>query len=190
MNQVSMAKPKKKKLHPQKFAMWIGIGSIIMMFAGFTSGYVVRRSQGNWQVFDLPAIFYYSTVAIALSSLCYFLAVKAFKQAQFSKFRGLLTLTLVLGIAFSVMQLLGFQDMTAHDIRVDGNPSGSFIYVIAIAHLLHIIGGIVVLGYQLFKTRRNEITEDKMTGLEIVGNYWHFVDFLWLYLFVFFLLFR
>lgn len=190
MNNASVAKPKKKKLHPQKFAMWVGIGSMIMMFAGFTSGYVVRRSQGNWQVFDLPTLFYVSTAAIALSSLTYFLAVKAFKKEQFTQFRALLTTTFLLGVAFSVMQLLGFKDMMENDIRVDGNPSGSFIYVIAICHLLHILGGVVVLGYQLIKTRKNTITEDKIEGLEIVGTFWHFVDFLWLYLFFFFLLFR
>jgi cytochrome c oxidase subunit 3 len=178
------------KIHPQKFAMWLAIASIIMMFGGLTSGYLVRRSQGMWEVFDLPQIFIASTVAICLSSITIYVALKKYKQAQFGAFRILLLLTLLLGVAFSVMQLIGFNEMHQSNIKIAGNPSGSFLYIIAGIHILHIVGGVLTIAYQLIKTRKNIITEDNIVGLEIVNTYWHFVDILWLYLYIFFIFFR
>lgn len=189
-NTVSQAIKKSKKIHPQKFALWIAIGSIIMMFGGFTSGYIVRRSQGNWELFDLPIIFWISTATIIISSITMTLAINAYKKSKFGSFKGLLILSCLLGIAFSVMQLVGFQSLTVNNIKVAGNPAGSFIYVIAGVHLLHIIGGVLALLYQIIKNRKHKFQEENLVGLQIVATYWHFVDILWLYLFFFFMFFR
>ncbi|OJU75403.1 MAG: hypothetical protein BGO09_03905 [Bacteroidetes bacterium 47-18] len=190
MSQTNIQTRKSLKIHPQKFAMWIAIATIIMMFGGFTSGYIVRRSQGMWEVFEMPQIFIASTIAICLSSLTMIFALRNYKKAQFGTFRTLMVITLLLGVAFSVMQLAGFSEMHQRNLKISGNPSSSFLYIIAGIHILHILGGVITIAYQLIKTRKNELTEDRIVGLEILSTYWHFVDLLWLYLYVFFIFFR
>ncbi|RQO30051.1 cytochrome oxidase subunit III [Taibaiella sp. KBW10] len=178
-----------RKIHPQKFAMWFALGSILLMFAGFTSGYLVRRGQGMWEQFEMPQIFAVSTIVILLSSLTYFLGLKAYKKQAFSRYNLLMILTLILGIAFMVLQYLGFKQMYAHNIRINGNVSNSFFYVIAGAHLVHILGGIIALIVVLLKNRFFNKGKSPV-GLEILGAYWHFIDILWLYLYVFLLMYR
>lgn len=177
----------RKKIHPQKFALWIAMASIVMMFAGLTSGYIVRKAQGNWVMYHLPSMFYVSTVTILLSSATIFMGLKAFKKREMPKYKMLITTTLVLGILFGVFQYVGFQQLYSTNIRLDGNPSESFLFIIAGLHLLHIAGGIVALLFVFFRAFRKKVKEYSSTGLEIVSAYWHFVDVLWIYLFVFFL---
>lgn len=177
----------KKKIHPQKFALWVAIASIIMMFAGLTSAYIVRKAQGNWVEYQLPAIFWASTIAIVASSVTMVLGVKAFKNRKMPAYRMLIMATLILGILFMALQWAGFNQLYAKNIRVDGNPSGSFLFIIAGLHLLHIAGGIIALLIVFFRAFRTRVKVYNATGLEIVANYWHFVDVLWIYLFVFFL---
>jgi len=192
----------KRKIHPQKFMMWLGMGSLSMAFAGLTSGYVVREAQGRWRFYHLPALFWYSTAVILLSSLTMFLGVKAFKNREMPKFRLLITATLLLGILFGVLQCAGFYQLYHQaqqvimdkqvlnqyaTVRLTGNPSESFLFIIAGLHLLHILGGIIALLIVFFRAFRTRVKVYDPTGLEIVASYWHFVDILWLYLFVFFL---
>lgn len=177
----------KKRIHPQKFALWIAMASIIMMFAGLTSAYIVRKAQGNWVMYHLPSIFWVSTAAIVLSSVTIILGTKAFKQRQMPRFKMLISVTLILGILFAILQYLGFKQLYATNIRLDGNPSESFLFIIAGLHILHIFGGIVALVIVFFRAFRKKVKIYSSTGLEIVSAYWHFVDVLWIYLFVFFL---
>ena len=177
----------RKKIHPHKFALWMGMGSITMMFAGLTSAYVVRHAQGNWVYYKLPPIFYVSTLTILLSSVTIILGLQAFKKRLMPRYRLLITATLVLGISFGVFQFLGFMQLYAANIRVNGNPSESFLFIIAGLHLIHILGGIIALLIVFFRAFRTRIKIYNTTGLEVVASYWHFVDILWLYLFVFFL---
>jgi cytochrome c oxidase subunit 3 len=179
----------RKKIHPQKFAMWIAIGSIIMMFGGLTSGYIVRKSQGNWQQFDLPIEFYISTVAIVLSSFTLMLAVRSFKQRNMQLHRNMVTFTLILGLAFTFLQYFGFADLY-NQLRWGNNVSFQYLIVIVLVHALHIIGGVVALFILFFRTFSRKTKMYSSTGLEIVGTYWHFVDILWIYLFLFFVMNR
>jgi len=192
----------RKRIHPQKFMMWIAIGSMSMAFAGLTSGYIVRQAQGNWRYYHLPMLFWFSTVAIIISSVTMMMGVKAFKNREMIKFRALISITLVLGIAFGLMQYGGFYQLyhqlqqikingetlnQSATVRVNGNPSESFLFVIAGLHLAHLIGGIIALIIVFFRGFRTNIKVYNATGLEIAATYWHFVDILWVYLFVFFL---
>lgn len=179
-----------RKVNPQKFAMWFAIGSITLTFAGFTSAYLVRQGQGMWESFEMPAIFYYSTVAILLSSLTYLLGLKAFKKAQYSNYNAMMLIALALGITFMVLQFMGFKELYAQNIRINGNVSNSFFFVIAGAHLLHILGGVVALLVVLIRNAVIAKEKRKAIGLEILGTYWHFIDILWLYLFVFLMMNR
>lgn len=163
------------------------MGSIAMMFAGLTSAYIVRQAQGNWVEYSLPILFWFSTAAIVVSSATIALGLRAFRQRRMPQYRMLITATLILGVLFGVFQFMGFSQLYANDIRVDGNPSESFLFIIAGLHLLHIAGGIIALLIVFFRAFRTNVKIYNATGLEIVANYWHFVDILWIYLFVFFL---
>ena len=192
----------RKKIHPQKFMLWVAMGSMSMAFAGLTSGYMVREAQGNWRYYNLPPMFWFSTVAIVISSITMFMGVKAFKNREMLKFRSLISTTLILGILFGVLQVGGFYQLyhqlqavringqvlkDATTVRLNGNPSESFLFIIAGLHLLHLLGGIFALLIVFFRAFRTRVKTYNATGLEIVASYWHFVDLLWLYLFVFFL---
>lgn len=192
----------RRKIHPQKFMMWVAIASMSMAFAGLTSGYMVREAQGNWRYFSLPQFFTYSTIVIIISSVTMHMGVKAFKMREMPKFKALITATLLLGILFGVLQFAGFYQLytqlqqiringevlnQATTVRVDGNPSESFLFIIAGLHLLHLSGGIIALLFVFFRAFRTRIKTYNATGLEISATYWHFVDALWIYLFVFFL---
>jgi len=178
------------------------MASIAMMFAGLTSAYVVKQAGGHWRTYELPVVFYVSTVVILLSSVLMILGVKAFKSREIPKYRRLITFTLILGIAFCVLQAVGFYQLyqipqqVVYDgvasenyapVTVSGNPGESFLFVIAGLHLLHILGGIVALAIVFFKAYRTKVKVYNTTGIEIVAAYWHFVDVLWIYLFLFFL---
>lgn len=175
-----------KKIHPKKFALWVAIGSIIMMFGGFTSGYIVRMSQGNWLEYTMPWEFYVSTAVILLSSLTMHLSVKTFKNRDIRKHRRLVTITLLLGIAFTVLQITGFYNLFAQ-LDWQNNVSFQFIVVITAIHALHVIGGIVALAILYARTFSKRVKTFSPVGIEMAATYWHFVDILWIYLFVFFL---
>src|SRR5436190_2715440 len=94
----------RKRIHPHKFTMWVAMGSIVMMFAGLTSAYLVRRVQANWLVFQLPPVFWFSTLVILLSSLTIHLALKSFRAREMRQYRVLVTATAMLGLSFAALQ--------------------------------------------------------------------------------------
>lgn len=180
----------KHKIHPQMFALYIGMASIAMMFAGLTSAYIVRKAQPNWRTYEIPTIFYMSTFVIVMSSLSIAFALKAFKAQKIKQYRGLLLLTLVLGSTFGVLQYSGFLELyhMPNPVRVDGNPSESFLFIIWGLHLAHIAGGLIAMLISFLRSFSKTIMARHTTGVAIVANYWHFVDVLWIYLFIFFML--
>ncbi len=117
MNTVMLEK-KNNKIHPHKFTLWVGIGSILMMFAGLTSAYVVKRNQANWSSFEIPMLFWISTIAILLSSFTLYLATKSFKERMMSRYRYLMATTLFLGVVFIAMQVFGFIQITKPGLRI------------------------------------------------------------------------
>ncbi|MEY2902133.1 MAG: hypothetical protein RLY89_1239 [Bacteroidota bacterium] len=178
-----------QKIHPHKFAMWVAMGSIVMMFAGMTSAYIVKKNQSSWLQFDLPLIFWYSTAVILASSLTMYLATKAMKAREMSRYRTLITITAGLGLAFLVMQYLGFKDLEARDIALIGpksNSAASFLFVITVLHMLHVLGGVIALLIVFAKAFRSNVKNYSSVPVEVVGTYWHFVDALWIYLFLFY----
>lgn len=185
-----VAMEQRKKIHPHKFTLWVGIGSLLMMFAGLTSAYIVKRNQANWQSFDLPPFFWYSTAAILLSSATIYLAQKAFKQREMKKYRGLLTATVILGVLFIVFQVLGFQQLWEKGITLQANVSYSFMYVIVIMHAVHVLGGLVALLVIFAKAFSTKTRSYNIVPVELVSTYWHFVDILWIYLLIFLIMIR
>ena len=165
---------------------WIGIGSIVMFFAGLTSAYVVRKPQGNWIEFVLPDWFLYSTIIIVISSIFLLIANSRFKQKTQSF--NFVLYTFLLGVLFSFFQFKGWQELTSQGVFLTGkgsNVSGSFLYVITLAHLLHLIGGLIALLITAIKIKNGKHTIDNYLGFELTSIYWHFVGLLWVYLFFF-----
>jgi cytochrome c oxidase subunit 3 len=189
MTAVSNNSNQRTRIHPHKFTLWVAMGSLIMMFAGMTSAYIVRSNQANWLEFPLPGVFWYSTFVIVFSSLTMHLALKAFKARNMKRYRNLITITVLLGVLFGVLQFFGFKDLQGHGIQLFGqgsNPSASFLAIITGLHVLHVLGGIVALLVIFIRAYSSRSKTYNAVPVEIVGTYWHFVDILWIYLFIFF----
>ncbi len=186
MEAVSMQQ--RKKIHPHKFTLWIAIGSIIMMFAGLTSAYIVKSNQASWQEVKTPQVFWYSTAAILLSSLTIQMALRSFKQREMNRYRQLMGVTVALGIVFIVLQWNGFMQLWNSGIQFKGVAgAGQFLYVIFGLHAVHVLGGAVALIVMLVKAFFGQTKTYASTSVEVMATYWHFVDALWIYLFVFFI---
>jgi cytochrome c oxidase subunit 3 len=179
-----------KRIHPHKFLLWIAIGSICMMFAGLTSAYIVKRNQSDFKEFALPVIFWFSTAVILLSSVTIQVAVRSFKAREMRQYRLLMAVTALLGLVFAGMQVIGFMDLKSHGIDLIGfrsNASASFILVIVGLHAVHVLGGVVALLIMFIKAYWGKTKNYSSVPIEVMANYWHFVDVLWIYLLIFFI---
>ena len=185
-------------MEPRKFAMLLAMGSMTMFFAGLTSALLVKKADiGSWEFFKLPGIFAFSTILILISSGTIQLMLRSYKAADWFKYRLWLGITLLLAVGFAICQFIGWNQLTAIGMPLDGgNPSGGFVYVNSGAHLAHMLGGVVVLMILFFRAVRRRKdpsfalihTENprKLLNQELIVMYWHYVDALWLYLFIFF----
>ncbi len=183
----------KHKIHPQLFALYLAMASMIMMFVALTSAYLVRQAAGNWLVFPIPKWFYFSTLTIILSSIFLHFSYQNYnKQRSVEKYRWFLVLSLIFGLLFIVFQVLGWQQLTAWGIRFTGNPAGSFVYMISGLHVLHVLGGIGALGVAVFHafSLKFELHNVRKKRFALTTQYWHFVGVLWLYLLFFLIIQR
>lgn len=187
---VTQLSDKEKNNRARKMMLWLGIASLIMSFAGWTSAYIVSSSREDWlKDFNLPSAFLYSTVVIILSSLTYFVALKNVKKDRQKQGTIWLLLTLVLGISFIVLQFLGFSQMIAQGYYFTGptsNVTTSYIFLIAAVHILHVVAGLISLTVVLYNQLRNKYSSKDAIGMEMGATFWHFVDLLWVYLVLFF----
>ena len=177
-----------QKINPLKFALGLGIASIIMLFAALTSAYIVRAHQPDWVSFSIPSIFWYNTIFILLSSVSMQWAVISFKKYQYTSFKIGLAITILLALAFTVGQYQGWLKLASIGMFLDGNPAGSFIYVISFVHLLHILGGVILLLISFIRSLFQKFNPNKYLKIQLLATYCHFVDILWLYLMIFFTL--
>jgi cytochrome c oxidase subunit III len=178
----------RNKIHPHKFILWVAIASIVMMFAGLTSAFIVKSNLVGWKNIVMPQIFWFSTATIIAGSLTIQMAKRSFEQREMSQYRILIALTVVLGIVFVVLQWLGFKGLWEQHIRFKGSASaGQFLYVIFGLHALHVIGGIIALLVMFLKAYLGKTRLYSSVPVEVMSTYWHFVDILWIYLFVFFM---
>jgi len=180
------------KIEPLKFALWASLASISMLFAGFVSAYMVRQAAGNWFEFTLPFYFTISTIVILVSSVVAHWTVISFRAGKEVQYKALLASTFVLGLLFVFLQYYGWMQMRELGIDLKGNPSGAFVYVISGVHVAHVLAGLtawivaMVHGFGLkFKPSPRRIMR-----LEITAQYWHYVDLLWVALFLFLTYYR
>ena len=177
-------------MNPKKFALWLFIVSVIMVFAALTSAYIVRQAEGDWLIFELPRLFWITSIIILVSSGTMHWAYLAAKNDNLESVKVATIFTTILGIAFLVGQFMAWGDLVSNNVFFVGNPSGSFAYVLSGLHGLHIVGGVVFLSILLSAAFKYNVHSKNLSLIEMCATYWHFLDVLWLYLFVFLLLNR
>ncbi|NNM94929.1 MAG: cytochrome oxidase subunit III [Bacteroidia bacterium] len=190
-NEETLAVQSTEKSH--KLLLWLGLVSIAMMFAGLTSGYLVRRETGSWVHFEMPVQFWFSTAVMLISSIAMNMATAFAKRGNFAILPKAILVTFVLGTVFIICQFMGWQALVKANIYVMGSASsasGSYLYIISGLHLAHLLGGLIALLVVYFRAVRRQYTAGNYSGLKICAIYWHFLDGLWLYLFLFMLLAR
>src|SRR5258708_34109241 len=173
----------RKKIHPHKFTLWVALGSIIMMFAGLTSAYIVKRDQPGWTSFAIPRAFWYSTGVILLSSLTIQMALRAFKEREMLRYRNLITFTAVLGVLFVILQWVGFRQIWSSGITFKGSGGGQFLYIIAGLHALHVLAGVSAFFVIFIKAIFSHGPSVNNVSVVVMCAYLHFVDLLSVYLF-------
>lgn len=178
-------------MHPKKFALWLFMVSIVMIFGAFTSAYIVRQAEGNWRVFDLPQVFLWSTIVLVISSVSMQWTLHNARKDELDRTRTGIGLTLFLGLAFLVLQYIGWKALVGMNVHFSfSNPSESFLYVLTGIHAFHLVTGIIYLIIVLISAFQDRIHSKSIVQLEMCTTYWHFLDGLWLYLYIFLLIYR
>jgi cytochrome c oxidase subunit 3 len=181
---------REKIARSKKMMLWFGIVSLIMGFAGWTSAYIVSSSREDWlSDLSLPTEFYYSAFVLLVSSLSYIMAKKAVKEDRAQQATLYLAATFLLGILFVSLQISGFYsfiDMGYYFTGPTSNVTVSFIYIIALMHIVHLIAGFISLSVVIYNQIKGKYDSENMLGLELGATFWHFLDLLWIYLVLFF----
>jgi len=181
------------KERSRKFLLWIALVSIAMMFAGLTSGYIVRRQTGTWLKFDLPFTFWVSSALILISSITMNWSVQLIRKNEVKALPNAVLITFLLGIGFGVCQFISWHTLISENIYFTGvssSASASYLYILCALHLCHILGGLIALAVVYFKSFREKYTAENHLGIKLCATYWHFLDGLWIYLFLFMLIMR
>lgn len=175
-------------MHPKKFALWLFIVTVVMIFAAFTSAHIVRQADGDWLIYDIPSMLWYTSGIILLSSVFMQWAYIAAKKDKLEQVKIALTITTALGIVFLFGQLQAWDQLVDAGVFFVGNPAGSFMYIFTGIHGVHLISGVIYLIYMLISSFRYKVHSKNMLNMEMSATWWHFLGGLWIYLFIFLLL--
>ena len=176
-------------MHPKKFALWLFMVTVVMVFAAFTSALIVRQSQGNWEIYDLPQQLVINTGIIILSSVFLQLAFAAAKSDNVQRLKPMIVIATVLGVAFLAGQWMAWEELVDEGLYFSGgNVATSFLYVITAVHAAHLIGGVIYLLYVLISSFKYKVHSKNMLNMEMCTTFWHFLGALWVYLYIFLLL--
>ncbi|WP_445719528.1 cytochrome c oxidase subunit 3 [Flavobacterium sp.] len=193
-NRMTFEEEQARKGKTYKLLLWFGMISICMIFAGLTSAYVVSKSRPDWlKDFVLPSAFVISTLVMLVSSFTFYLALQATKKDNRSMATTFLLLTLALGIAFIVLQFKGFGQVIENGYFFTGSESNvttSFLYIAVLVHIAHLLGGVISLLVVIYNHYKQKYNSAQTLGIELSAMYWHFMDFIWVYLFLFFYFFK
>jgi cytochrome c oxidase subunit 3 len=185
-----------KRITREKVAkpmLYLAMGSMFMLFAAFTSAYIVRQKKGDWLQFDIPQIFYISTAVILISSVTMNWAMSSAKKNNFRDLKLASLATMLLGAGFVICQVMGWNVLYSQKIVFAGkysNASGSFFYVLTLMHLLHLFGGMIALFVVWIKSIQGKYNSENLLGVRLCSIFWHFLDVLWICLFLFLLFVR
>lgn len=177
-----------------KLLLIVSMISMVMIFAGLTSAFVVSKSREDWlKDFQLPTAFLWSTAIILLSSITFHLAKNAISNDDRKGTTMFLGLTLALGLIFVYLQFVGFSQIMQMGYYLTGPSSTittTFLFVLAVVHLAHLFGGIIALLVVIVKHLLGKYTAKDYLGIELALMFWHFLDALWIYLFLFLYFFK
>lgn len=185
-----------KRREPFRFMVWLGIAGSVLLFTVLLVTYVIRSSGPNWDDVKLPTVFLLSTVVMLVSSLTLHTANQAFRNQRFPMYRTYMGITLLLGILFMLLQGWGWRQMVVAGIRLEANPAGGFIYILSGLHLLHILIGLIFLLIAFAEALRRRqyvdafvysVNPPNQLKIKLITLYWHFVDVLWIGVFMFLL---
>src|SRR5690554_740753 len=183
-------RPEEAKIaRAKKNILWFGIISLTMSFAGLTSAYVVSKERPDWITnFEIPPAFFISLVLILISSLTIHLSIKAVRKEKHGQGMLLLVSTFLLGVGFIIFQFVGFSEIIASGYNFTGptsNITTSFIYLVVLLHVAHVIGGLISLLVVIYNHYKQKYRHGKTLGIELAATFWHFIDAIWIYLFMF-----
>ncbi|GAB3932015.1 cytochrome c oxidase subunit 3 [Larkinella terrae] len=185
-----------RRREPKRFMLWLCMASSVFIFTVLLVTYMVRKVGADWRNVSLPTVFLASTAVIIASSLTLHIANSAFRHERFTQYRLYLGTTLFLGTLFVVLQVLGWRQLMLKGVYLQTNPSGSFLFILSGLHLLHIVIGLVFLSIAFAEAMRRipyveafvySVNPPNMLKIKLFTLYWHFVDVLWLYVFLFLL---
>jgi len=181
------------KTKTSKQMLYISMVSMVMMFAGLTSAYIISRKREDWVSFELPQALYISTLLIVLSSITFIVAKKSIEKDKRQQTTLFLMITLFLGLGFVYFQHAGFYQLVDAGFYVAGKGSvvsGALLVVISFMHMLHVFAGILTLLVVIYNHFKLKYSSTQKLGLELGGIFWHFLDVLWFLLFIFFYFIR
>lgn len=173
-----------RRIETAKLGLWVALGSVTMLFAAFTSAYIVRSAGSDWVPLDLPPVLWLNTVAIVLSSVTMDLARRAFRHWRPVAFRKWMFVTAVLGTLFLTGQVFAWNQLASQGIYVSSHPHSSFFYVLSGVHAVHLLVGVLALFYVLALATRYRLTPGESASPVVAATYWHFVSAIWIYLLV------
>lgn len=163
-----------------KLAVWIGIAAILMFFAAISSAMIVRRVGADWRTIELPDALWVSTALLLASSATFEVAKRQLRRGTLAKLRRWITATAALGLGFLLAQLTGWMQLLDRGVAPEGNPSGSFFYLLTGAHGAHVLGGLCALTYVAWRVWKSDNWSARGSVVEASALYWHFMDALWL----------
>ena len=183
-----------KQVKAKKMMLWVGMISMAMTFAGLTSAYVVSSTRADWlSQFDLPVAFAISTILILLSSITFYLAKQSLSKKNIEQTKLLILSTFILAVLFIYFQFKGFGEIIGQGYYFTGAESSittSFLYVLVLLHLAHLFSGLIVLSIVFYRLQKGYYSSSNTLGFELAHLFWHFLDVLWIYLYLFVLLYR
>ena len=193
MSTISIQEQREVREKVGKPLLWIGMVSMAMLFAGLTSAYVVSQGKGDWMKFDLPQLFYVSTAIIMLSSVSMNWVLASARKNNYKNIKIAALLTLFLGLSFVVCQIKAWGVL--HDAKIyytgkNSNNAGSFLYLLTFLHLAHLAGGIISISVVWINSIQKKYNSENLLGIKLCAIFWHFLDALWIYLFLFLLFVR
>ena len=172
-----------------RIGAWAGIGGIVMLFTALASAYIVRSASGNdWRPIVMPKVLWLSTAVIVISSVTMEISRRSLKQDKNSSYSSWLMVTVVLGLGFVASQLVAWRQLWRQGVYMSSNPHSSFFYLFTAAHGVHLVGGLLALSYLLLRTRKKRDTIEgelrRIGAADAASIYWHFMDGLWITLFL------
>jgi cytochrome c oxidase subunit 3 len=167
----------------ERLGLWLFLGAVTMLFAAFSSAYLVRMPTPDWQSIPKPPILWVNTIVLLLSSVVAQWAWSSIRKGNEKGLRHGLLLAALLGVAFVAGQLWAWRQLVIAGVYLQSNPASSFFYLLTAMHGLHLLGGIVALAWATVRAWQNAYTPERHLGVELCVVYWHFLMLVWLWLF-------